>query len=65
MEATQSSSVFDSLEGRMDTIKEENKELDIVTALTTPLQQNVIKRHVDTLKRLKTQNKKFDNNNGR
>jgi hypothetical protein len=42
MEAQQSSSVFDSLEGRMDTITEDNKELDIVTALTTPLQQNVM-----------------------
>jgi hypothetical protein len=37
MEAKQSSSVFDSLAGRMDTINEENKELNIVTALTTPL----------------------------
>ena len=42
MEAKQSSSVFESLEGTMDTIKEENNELDIVTALTTPLQQNVV-----------------------
>ncbi len=39
----------------MDTIREENKELDIVTALTTPLQQNVVKGHVETLKRIKIQ----------
>jgi hypothetical protein len=32
----------------METIKEE--QLDIVTALTTPLQQNVIKKHAETLK---------------
>jgi hypothetical protein len=57
MEAKQSSTVFDSLEGRMDTITEDNKELDIVTALTTPLQQkqNVVKRHVESLKRIKRQ----------
>jgi hypothetical protein len=39
----------------MDTIREENKELDIVPALTTLLQQNVVKTHVDTLKRIKVQ----------
>ena len=39
----------------MDTIKEENNELDIVTALTTPLQQNVVKRHVESLQRMKRQ----------
>jgi hypothetical protein len=56
MEAKQSSSsVFDSLEGKMDTIREENKKLDIVTAVTTPLQQNVVKRHVESLKRIKAQ----------
>ncbi len=56
MEAKQSSStVFDSLEGRMETIKEDNKELDIVTALTTPLQQNVVKRHVESLKKIQRQ----------
>jgi hypothetical protein len=42
MDKEESSSIVDSLEGKMDTIKEEDK-LDIVTALTTPLQQNVIK----------------------
>ena len=59
MEAKQSSSVFDSLEGKMDTITEDNKELDIVTALTTPLQQNVIKRHVESLKRIKSQEREI------
>ena len=54
MEAKQSSSVFESLEGTMDTIKEEN-ELDIVTALTTPLQQNVVKKHVESLKKIRRQ----------
>ncbi len=39
----------------MDTITEDNKELDIVTALTTPLQQNVIKRHVESLKKIQRQ----------
>ncbi len=39
----------------MGTIKEENNELDIVTALTTPLQQNVVKRHVESLQRMKRQ----------
>jgi hypothetical protein len=48
-----SSKIFDSLEGNMETIKEE--QLDIVTALTTPLQQNIIKKHAETLKRFKTQ----------
>ena len=38
----------------MDTTREEEK-LDIVTALTTSLQQNVMKKHAETLKRLKTQ----------
>ncbi len=48
-----SSKIFDNLKGNMETIKEE--QLDIVTALTTPLQQNVSKKHAETLKRLKTQ----------
>jgi hypothetical protein len=56
-EQASSSSVFDSLEGNMETIKE--GQLDIVTALTTPLQQNVIKKHAETLKRLKTQEKEI------
>ena len=38
----------------MDTIKEDER-LDIVTSLTTPLQQNVIKKHAETLKKLKLQ----------
>ena len=53
MEAKQSSSVFDILEDKLDT--EENKELDIVTALTTPLQQNVVKRHIESLKKIERQ----------
>jgi hypothetical protein len=59
MEAKQSSSIFDSLEGKMDTIREENKELDIVIAPTTPLQQNVVKRHVESLKRIKSQEREI------
>ncbi len=58
MEAKQSmSSVFDTLEGKLDT--EENKELDIVTALTTPLQQNVVKRHVESLKKIQRQEREI------
>jgi hypothetical protein len=59
MEAKQSSSVFDSLERKMDTITEDNKELDIVTALTTPLQQNVVKRHVESLKKIERQEREI------
>jgi hypothetical protein len=33
--------------------------LDIVTALTTPLQQTVIKKHAETLKKLKSQEKEI------
>jgi hypothetical protein len=50
-----SSTVFDSLESRIETITGENKELDIVTALTTPLQRNVVKRHVESLKKIQRQ----------
>ena len=58
MEAKQSSSsVFDSLEGKLDT--EEHRELDIVTALTTPLQQNVVKRHIESLKKIERQAKEI------
>ena len=58
MEAKQSSSsVFDSLETKLDT--EENRELDIVTALTTPLQQNVVKRHIESLKKIERQAKEI------
>ncbi len=58
METKQSSSsVFDSLEGKMDT--EENKELDIVTALTTLLQQNVVKRHIESLKKIERQEREI------
>ncbi len=49
MNKEESSSIIDSLEGEMDNIKEDER-LDIVTALTTPLQQNVIKKHAETLK---------------
>ena len=42
----------------METTREEEK-LDIVTALTTPLQRNVMKKHAETLKRLKTQEKEI------
>jgi hypothetical protein len=59
MEAKQSSSVFDSLERKMDTITEDNKELDIVTALTTPLQQNVVKRHIESLKKIERQEREI------
>ncbi len=59
MEAKQSSSVFDSLEGKMDTIIADNKELDIVTALTTPLQQNVAKRHIESLKKIERQEREI------
>jgi hypothetical protein len=51
-----SSKVFDSLEG-IEIIKEEDSELDFVIALTTPLQQNIVKKHAETLKRLKIQEK--------
>jgi hypothetical protein len=59
MEAKESSSVFDSLERKMDTSTEDNKELDIVTALTTPLQQNVVKRHIESLKKIERQEKEI------
>ena len=57
MEGKEISPVFDSLEGKMDTIKEDKQELDIdiVTALTTPLQQNAVRRHVESLKRTRVQ----------
>ncbi len=58
MDKEESSSITASLEGNMETTREEEK-LDIVTALTTPLQQNVIKKHAETLKRLKTQEKEI------
>ncbi len=64
MDKEESSSIIDSLEGKMDTIREEEK-LDIVTALTTPLQQNVIKKHAETLKKLNHKRKKFVNSNNR
>ncbi len=41
MDKEEPSSTIASLEGNMDNTKEEEK-LDIVTALTTPLQQNVM-----------------------
>ena len=44
MDKEESSSITASLEGNMETTREEEK-LDIVTALTTPLQQNVLKKH--------------------
>ncbi len=53
----QQSKIFDSLKDNMETIEEE--QLDIVTALTTPLQQNVIKKHAETLKRLKIQDREI------
>ena len=59
MEAKQSSSVFDSLESKMDTSTEDNKEMDIVTALTTPLQQNVVKRHIESLKKIERQEREI------
>ena len=58
MDKEESSSITASLEGDMETTTEEEK-LDIVTALTTPLQQNVIKKHAETLQRLKTQEKEI------
>jgi hypothetical protein len=58
MDQEESSSIIDSLEGKMDSIKKEDK-LDIVTALTTPLQQDVMKKHAETLKRLKTQEREI------
>jgi hypothetical protein len=58
MNKEESSSITASLEGTMETTREEEK-LDIVTALTTPLQQNVVKKHAETLKRLKTQEKEI------
>ncbi len=58
MDEEESSSITASLEGNMETTREEEK-LDIVTALTTPLQQNVIKKHAETLKRLKMQEKEI------
>jgi hypothetical protein len=57
MDKEESSSIIDSFEDNMDTIREE--KLDIVTALTTSLQQNVMKKHAETLKRLKTQEKEI------
>jgi hypothetical protein len=53
MDKAESSSTIDSLEGKMNTIRDEEK-LDIVTALTTPLQQTVIKKHAENLKKLKS-----------
>ncbi len=58
MDKEESSSITASLKGNMETTREEEK-LDIVTALTTPLQQNVMKKHAETLKRLKTQEKEI------
>ena len=58
MDKEESSSTIDSLEGKMNTIGDEG-ELDIVTALTTPLQQNIIKKHAETLKKLKSQEKEI------
>ena len=58
MDKEESSSTIDSLEGKMNTIRDEEK-LDIVTALTTPLQQTVIKKHAETLKKLKSQEKEI------
>ena len=58
MDKAESSSTIDSLEGKMNTIGDEG-ELDIVTALTTPLQQNIIKKHAETLKKLKSQEKEI------
>ncbi len=58
MDKEESSSIIVSLEGNMDTNREEEK-LDIVTVLTTPLQQNALKKHAETLKRLKTQEKEI------
>jgi septal ring factor EnvC (AmiA/AmiB activator) len=58
MDTEESSSIIDSLGGKMDKIKEDER-LDIVTALTTPLHQNVIKKHAETLKKLKSQEKEI------
>ena len=58
MDKAESSSTIDSLEGKMNTIRDEEK-LDIVTALTTPLQQTIIKKHAETLKKLKSQEKEI------
>ena len=58
MDKEESSSITASLEGNMETTREEEK-LDIVTALTTPIQQNIIKKHAETLQRLKTQEKEI------
>ena len=58
MDKEESSSTIDSLEGKMNTIRDEEK-LDIVTALTTSLQQTVIRKHAETLKNLKSQEKEI------